>query len=206
MCGICGIWNFGSAEPVDRSVIGAMTRRLHHRGPDEEGIQVDGPLGLGFRRLSIVDLAHSHQPMSNADRSAWLTFNGEIYNYRDLRKRLESDFQFNTSGDTETLLHLLEQKGSEALSDLVGMFAFAFWDATRRSLLLAVDRFGKKPLYYAIQDRRLVFGSELKVFRDVPGLDLDLDPEALDEYLCSGFVNAPRSIFRAVRKVPRGTS
>lgn len=204
MCGICGIWNFGSDEPVDRDVVAAMTRRIHHRGPDEEGIHVEGPLGLGFRRLSIVDLAHSHQPMSNADRSAWITFNGEIYNFRELRQGLETRFAFHTSGDTETLLHLLELKGSAALSDLVGMFAFAFWDATQRSLLLAVDRFGKKPLYYSIHGGRLIFGSELKVFRDVPGLDLDLDPEALDEFLCSGFVNAPRSIFRTIRKVPPG--
>lgn len=204
MCGICGIWNFGSDEPVDRNVIAAMTRRIHHRGPDEEGIHVDGTVGLGFRRLSIVDLAHSHQPMANADRSAWLVFNGEIYNFRELRKRLESQFRFHTSGDTETLLHLLEDRGSAGLQDLVGMFAFAFWDPIQRSLLLAVDRFGKKPLYYAIHGGRVIFGSELKVFREVQGLDLQLDPEALDEFLCSGFVNAPRSIFRGIRKVPPG--
>lgn len=204
MCGICGIWNFGSDEPVDRSVLAAMTRRIHHRGPDEEGIHVERTIGLGFRRLSIVDLAHSHQPMANANRSAWLAFNGEIYNYKDLRNRLESRYRFQTSGDTETLLHLLEEKGSSGITDLVGMFAFAFWDATQRSLVLAVDRFGKKPLYYAIQGGRVVFGSELKVFREVPGFDLDIEPEALDEFLCSGFVNAPRSIFRNIRKVQPG--
>ena len=204
MCGICGIWNFGSDEPVDRSVLAAMNRRIHHRGPDEEGIHVEGTLGLGFRRLSIVDLAHSHQPMANANRSAWLAFNGEIYNYKELRNRLEHRFQFNTFGDTETLLHLLEEKGSSGITDLVGMFAFAFWDATRRSLLLAVDRFGKKPLYYSIDGGRVVFGSELKVFREVSGFDPEVEPEALDEFLCSGFVNAPRSIFRNIRKVPPG--
>lgn len=204
MCGICGIWNFGSGQPVDRDQLARMTRRLRHRGPDEEGLHVDGPIGLGFRRLSIVDLAGSHQPMANEDRSSWIVFNGEIYNFQELRQELLSHHQFQTRGDTETILHNYDELGPAGVRRLRGMFAFGIWDSRQQQVTLAVDRFGKKPLYYALDGRRLVWGSELKVLRELPDLPLDLDSEALDDYLAGGFIPAPRSIFRSVRKVPPG--
>ncbi|MBN8248382.1 MAG: asparagine synthase (glutamine-hydrolyzing) [Verrucomicrobia bacterium] len=204
MCGVCGIWHFNPDQPVDRDLLVRMTRRIRHRGPDEEGIHCEGPVGLGFRRLSILDLAASHQPMGTADGSHWIVFNGEIYNFQELRPALAAGHPFRTSGDTEVLLRGLAEHGPDFLQELRGMFAFALWDARRREMTLAVDRFGKKPLYYALDSGRLVFGSELKVLLEVPGLDLDPDPEALDEYLCGGFIAAPRSIYRQIRKVPPG--
>lgn len=204
MCGICGLWNFDPSLPVDREVVVRMARRIRHRGPDEEGIHCEGSVGLGFRRLSIVDVAGSHQPMANEDRSAWIVFNGEIYNFQELRADLVDRHSFQTRGDTETLLHNYDDHGPAGVTRLRGMFAFAVWDARQRQMTLTVDRFGKKPLYYALDDRRLVFGSELKVLREVPGLSFDVDPEALDDYLAGGFIHAPRSIFRGVRKVPPG--
>jgi len=204
MCGICGIWQFGSNLPVNREVLERMIQRILHRGPDELGIQLQGAVGLGFRRLSIVDLAGSHQPMANEDQATWIVFNGEIYNFLELRADLVQRHSFKTRGDTETILHNYDEHGPTGVTRLRGMFAFAIWDSRLRQMTLAVDRFGKKPLYYAIHQGRLVFGSELKVLRELPDLPLEVDPEALDEYLAGGFINAPRSIFRAVRKVPPG--
>lgn len=204
MCGICGIWNFSSNQPVDRSVLDRMTDRIVHRGPDEKGLHLEGSVGLGFRRLSIVDLAGSHQPMANEDQSVWIVFNGEIYNFMELRADLVQRHVFKTRGDTETLIHNHEERGPEGVRRLRGMFAFAIWDSRRQQMTLAVDRFGKKPLYYAIHDGRLVFGSELKVLQELAGLPWEVDPQALDEYLGSGFISAPRSIFKSVRKIPPG--
>ncbi|MCW5559556.1 MAG: asparagine synthase (glutamine-hydrolyzing) [Verrucomicrobiae bacterium] len=204
MCGVCGIWHFNPDRPVDPDLLVRMTRRIRHRGPDEEGIHCEGPVGLGFRRLSILDLAASHQPMRTADGSHWIVFNGEIYNFQDLRPALAANHPFRTTGDTEVLLHGLAEHGPDFLQQLRGMFAFALWDTRRREMTLAVDRFGKKPLYYALDSGRLVFGSELKVLLEVPDLALDPDPEALDEYLCGGFIAAPRSIYRQIRKLPPG--
>ena len=205
MCGLCGIWNFEPARTVDPELLSRMTRRLRHRGPDEEGLHLDGPIGLGFRRLSILDLASSHQPMSTPDASLWIVFNGEIYNFRDLRPVLERERPFHTSGDTEVLLNGFAVHGPGIVDRLRGMFAFAVWDAVAREMTLAVDGFGKKPLYYALDARRLVFGSELKVFLELPDLRLEPDPEAIDEYLANGFIAAPRTIYRNVRKMPPGT-
>ena len=204
MCGICGIWNFEQGHPVDPDLLARMTRRIRHRGPDEEGFHRDGTVGLGFRRLSILDVAGSHQPMSNEDGSVWIVFNGEIYNFQDLRRDLVGRHTFRTLGDTETLIHGYEEHGADVVSRLRGMFAFALWDRNRREMTLAVDRFGKKPLYYALDQNRLVFGSELKVMLEVTDLPLEPDLEALDEYLANGFVAAPRSIYRSIRKLPPG--
>lgn len=181
-----------------------MTRTLVHRGPDEEGVHLEGSVGLGFRRLSIIDLAGSHQPMANEEQSVWIVFNGEIYNFQALRAGLRDRHRFRTTGDTETLLHAYEEGGISCVQQLRGMFAFAVWDRDRRSLALAVDRFGKKPLYYALDGERLVFGSELKSVLRCPGLDPTLDDEALDEYLAAGYIAAPRSIYRSIRKLPPG--
>lgn len=202
MCGLCGIWNFESDRTVDPDLLARMTRRIRHRGPDEEGIHHDGNVGLGFRRLSILDLAGSHQPMSNEDGALWIVFNGEIYNFQELRRDLAERHTFRTSGDTETILHGFEEHGPGVITRLRGMFAFALWDRARREMTLAVDRFGKKPLYYALDGRRLIFGSELKVLLEVPDLPLEPDLEALDEYLAHGFIAAPRSIYRSIRKLP----
>lgn len=204
MCGICGIWHFASNEPVDAELLARMTRQFAHRGPDEEGFHREGGVGLGFRRLGVIDLATSHQPMPNEDGSLRLVANGEIYNFQELRDRLTPRHTFRTQGDIETILHAYEEHGADCVHQFRGMFAFAIWDRGQQRMTLAVDRFGKKPLYYALDGKKLVFGSELKCLREHPGIGLDLDYAALDEYLSTGYIRAPRSIYRAIRKLPPG--
>ena len=161
-----------------------MTRTLVHRGPDDEGYFVDEHVALGHRRLSIIDLETGRQPLDNEDGSVWIVFNGEIYNYRDLRALLETKgHTFKTRIDTETIVHAYEEWGAGCLERLRGMFAFALWDRRRRQLLLARDRLGKKPLYYATVGDRLIFASEIKALLAFPGLDRDLDLEAVSDYL-----------------------
>jgi asparagine synthase (glutamine-hydrolysing) len=181
-----------------------MTDVIWHRGPDDEGIYTDGPCGIGMRRLSIIDLNTGHQPMSNEDGSIWVVFNGEIYDYQELRRDLIArGHQFRTSSDTETLVHLYEEKGTEGLQQLRGMFAFCIWDAKKRTILLARDRFGKKPLYYTNTPEGFFFGSELKCLR-VAGVPLDLDQEALRLYFQFGYIADPYSPFRGVHKLMPG--
>ncbi len=164
MCGIAGY--FLRNGQADFSVVKAMCDSIVHRGPDDEGFHVDGPVAIGMRRLSIIDLSTGHQPISNEDGTVWVVFNGEIYDYQALRTHLISQgHRFHTNSDTETLVHLYEQQGIEGLHRLRGMFAFCIWDATARKLLLVRDRFGKKPLYYAQLPHGLYFGSELKCLR-----------------------------------------
>jgi len=202
MCGICGVWYFDPARRADAALLARMTAVIAHRGPDEEGFHIDGSLALGFRRLSIIDLSGSHQPMSNEDGSAWLVFNGEIYNFQELRAGLVSRHQFRTSGDTEVILHSYEETGADCVRAFRGMFAAAIWDQTKQRMTLAVDRFGKKPLYYLRDEEKLLFGSELKCLLLHPGLRLEIDPEALDEFLSCGYIAAPRTIFKTIRKLP----
>lgn len=204
MCGLCGLWHDDPAREVDADLLRRMTATLVHRGPDDEGLHVEGPVGLGFRRLSIIDLAGSHQPMANEDGTCWIVFNGEVYNFQSLRARLADRHTFRTTGDTETVLHAYEERGADCVLDLRGMFAFAIWDRRQRQMLLAVDRFGKKPLYYARVGGTFVFGSELKALLPYPGLSRDLDEAAVVDYLANGFVAAPRTIFRGVYKLPPG--
>jgi len=181
-----------------------MCDQIRHRGPDDEGIHVDGGCGIGIRRLSIIDLATGHQPMCNEDGRVWIVFNGEIYNFQDLRQRLlDQGHRFRTVSDTETIIHLYEQEGVDGLTQLRGMFAFAIWDAGRRQLLLARDRFGEKPLYYAQTSRGLWFGSELKCLR-AAGVPEELDAEALRLYFQFSYIPDPRTPFRAVHKLPPG--
>ena len=158
MCGICGIYNYKSAEPVNQSLLARMTRLMEHRGPDDEGLHLDGPVGMGFRRLSIIDLSGGAQPMSNEDDRLWIVFNGEIYNFLDLRPALEQQgHQFNTRSDTEVILHTIEQHGWRAgLSQLNGMFGLCIWDSARREMILARDAFGVKPVYYYDDGQRLI--------------------------------------------------
>jgi asparagine synthase (glutamine-hydrolysing) len=181
-----------------------MCDAIRHRGPDDEGYLHDGPCALGMRRLSIIDLSTGHQPISNEDESVWVVFNGEIYNYRRLRADLIRDgHRFATNSDTETLVHLYEQDGVEGFNRLQGMFALAIWDKRRRQLLLARDRFGKKPLYYSIRPEGIYFGSELKCLR-AAGVPLEPDPEALKLYLQFGYIPDPWSVYRGVGKLSPG--
>jgi asparagine synthase (glutamine-hydrolysing) len=197
MCGICGI---ASPAGIDRERLAAMSATLVHRGPDSDGSFVDGPVGLAARRLSIIDLETGDQPIANEDGSVVVVQNGELYNYRDLRRELESQGHvFRTHGDTEVLVHLYEQHGTGFAERLRGMFAVAVWDAPRRRLVLARDRFGIKPLYYRAAGAELAFASEL---RALPRGEVDLD--ALESFLAFNSVPAPLSIFREIRKLPPG--
>jgi asparagine synthase (glutamine-hydrolysing) len=181
-----------------------MTDLIRHRGPDDEGIYTDGPCGIGMRRLSIIDLSTGHQPMSNEDRSVWVVFNGEIYNYQELRDDLVSRGHcFTTNSDTETLVHLYEQEGTEGLHRLRGMFAYCIWDSRDRKILLVRDRFGKKPLYYAKTSTGFYFASELKCLC-AAGVPLDLDSDALRLYFRFGNVPDPYTPFQSIRKLMPG--
>ncbi|HEY2148688.1 MAG TPA: asparagine synthase (glutamine-hydrolyzing), partial [Pirellulales bacterium] len=214
MCGITGaIWT-DQAAALDPATLERMTALVAHRGPDDRDCyrsdyRLDtgaGPqpgVALGHRRLSIIDLEGSRQPLSNEDGTIWLVFNGEIYNFRDLRRRLEgSGHRFRTQGDVETIVHLYEDEGVEFAKYLWGMFAIAIWDAPKRQLVLARDRLGKKPLVYRTEKDRLLFASELKCLLAVPGVPREIDPGALDEYLTYQYIPHPNTIFRGIRKLP----
>src|SRR6185369_814876 len=163
MCGIAGIVSLDFRTRIDEGRLARMRDTLRHRGPDGEGLLVDGPVGLGHRRLAIIDVAGGHQPMANHDGSVWIVFNGEIYNHAALRAGLEArGYRYRTRSDTETILHLYEEEGERCVDRLRGMFAFAVWDRPRARLLLARDRLGIKPLYYALTDDELIFASEIK--------------------------------------------
>ena len=205
MCGICGaVWtNPNSALSFES--LSAMRDRLAHRGPDDVGDYRDHHAALGFRRLSIIDLAGGHQPLSNEDGTVWTVFNGEIYNYLSLRRRLEAKGHIlRSQGDTEALVHLYEDEGTRMFSMLRGMFALAIWDAARRILILARDRLGQKPLVYRHDGSRLIFGSELKALLALPEnvVPRRLDPIALDYYLSYGYVPHPRTILEGMHKLP----
>ncbi len=206
MCGLCGIWYFDSNQKLDELILRQMTATLAHRGPDGEAYYINhaDAIGLGFRRLSIIDPHGSSQPLFSEDRTKVIVANGEIYNFRELRKALSLQHQFQTRGDIETILHLYEELAERCVQRLRGMFAFALWDHPRQQLTFAVDHFGQKPLYYALDDEKVVFASELKAVLCQTDVSRELDPEALDEYLSCGYITAPRSIFRSIRKLPPG--
>jgi asparagine synthase (glutamine-hydrolysing) len=203
MCGISGIWK-GADLSADGQRISNMLETIVHRGPDGCG-RLDRPgLAMGMRRLAIIDLAGGDQPIYNEDLSVGVVFNGEIYNFRELRTELERQgHRFGTRADTEVLVHAYEQWGDDMLHRLVGMFAFALWDERRRRLLVARDRFGKKPLYYSQHGDELVFGSEIKALL-AAGVPVDVDDAALADYLALRYVPAPRTLFRGVRQLPAG--
>src|SRR5262249_27367542 len=178
MCGIAGVVGSDSSYWADAADIRRMCGTIAHRGPDDEGVYVLGHVGLGMRRLSVIDLATGRQPIHNEDRSVWIVLNGEIYNFPELRAQLQArGHRFYTNTDTEVIVHLYEDHGSDCVHHLRGMFAFALWDENRRRLLLARDRFGKKPLHYALHQGRLLFGSEIKaLLAGEPALaDVDLE-------------------------------
>lgn len=204
MCGLSGFVDPRAAG--DRGeLLRRMTRRLAHRGPDAEGYFERGPAHLGHRRLSVIDIASSLQPMSSADGRFTLVFNGELYNFRALRAELEAlGRHFRTRGDTEVLLQALEQWGEDALARLQGMFAFALWDAREQSLFAARDPLGVKPLHYAWDGVLFAFASELKALVEHPDVRRDIDPEALSLFLEAQYIPAPRTIYRAIRKLDAG--
>jgi asparagine synthase (glutamine-hydrolysing) len=202
MCGICGAYNFGSPQPVDQKNIEKMCQVLTHRGPDAQGIHIAGNIGLGHRRLSIIDLKTGQQPIYNEDKTITVVFNGEIYNFPELRKQLESKgHRFYTQTDTEVVVHLYEEYGRDCVKHLRGMFAFAVWDAKNRKLLLARDRVGKKPLVYAVCNGILIFGSELKALLEWPGFLPRIDPEAIHYFITYQYVPSPLTIFKDIRKL-----
>ena len=205
MCGIAGIYHIKTFEPVREDLLKAMTDALVHRGPDDEGFYCSGPVGLGHRRLSIIDLADGHQPMTNEDRTVWVVFNGEIYNFTDLHDFLESKgHRFQTRSDTEVIVHLYEEMGESCFGELRGMFSIAIWDDRKKKLILARDRVGKKPLYYYHDGSKLLFASEIKAILQVPGISRDIDIEALSDYFSFLYVPAPKSIFKRIRKILPG--
>jgi len=205
MCGICGIFEFDEQREIPRELVHRMTQTIVHRGPDDEGIFVGRGIGLGFRRLSIIDVAGGHQPLSNEDGRVWVMLNGEIYNYLELHDDLiKRGHRFATHSDTETIVHLYEEYGEECFARLRGMFAIALWDSREHKLLLARDRVGKKPLYYAADAKRILFGSELKCLLAADSLPRDIDTQALSDYFSLGYVPAPKTIYRAAKKLLPG--
>jgi asparagine synthase (glutamine-hydrolysing) len=205
MCGICGAVWADSGASVSADHLRAMSSRMVHRGPDDAGEYRDNHAALGFRRLSIIDLAGGHQPLSNEDGTVWAVFNGEIYNYPALRHRLEAKgHELRSTGDSETIVHLYEDEGTRMFSLLRGMFALAIWDVHQRRLIMARDRLGQKPLVYRYDGRRLVFASELKALLALPEEHVPrrIDPIALDHYLTYGYVPHPRTILEGVFKLP----
>lgn len=216
MCGITGaVWSDPQKE-ISLPVLEQMTQVLRHRGPDDAGhytsdLRHRAPydtapgVALGFRRLSIIDLAGGHQPLSNEDGTIWIVFNGEVYNFADLRRRLEgAGHQFKTDSDTECIVHLYEDEGPACFEHLSGMFAIAIWDSRQRRLVLGRDRLGKKPLVYRQDAGRLLFASELKSLLQVPGIPREVDPAAIDEYLTYQYVPHPGTILKGFRKLPPG--
>jgi asparagine synthase (glutamine-hydrolysing) len=216
MCGICGaIWT-DPGRGIDEPALVRMTQVLAHRGPNDQGtyrseFRLRPPyepmpgVALGFRRLSIIDLTTGHQPMANEDDSVWIVFNGEIYNFAELRRRLEgAGHTFRTNSDTETIVHLYEDEGTRCFEHLNGMFAIAIWDGRQRKLVLGRDRLGKKPLVYRREPGRLLFASELKSLLELPDVPREIDPGAVDEYLTYQYVPHPHTIFRGIHKLPPG--
>jgi asparagine synthase (glutamine-hydrolysing) len=206
MCGICGQYNFNDPAPVDRSHLQTMARTMHHRGPDDEGYYLDGPLGLGFRRLSIIDLDGGHQPMSDGEGTTWVVFNGEIYNFPELRSELEArGHAFRTRCDTEVIVHGYKEWGDDVFNHLNGMFGVAVWDRLRRRLVLARDPFGIKPLYYRVDHGRLYFGSEIRAINAASSAPPAIDPVALNLFLRHRFTPSPYTLYQGVHKLGPGS-
>jgi len=204
MCGICGVFNF-NREPADRALVRRMADTIVHRGPDAEGFYFDGPVGLGSRRLSIIDLAGGNMPVYNEDGSIAIVFNGEIYGYVELRDELERrGHRFATRSDTETIVHAYEEYGPRCVEYLNGMFAFALWDSRRQELFIARDRVGEKPLFYAELGGRLIFASEIKALLQDPACSRAVNFEALTQYLTALYIPYPQSIFQGIAKLPPG--
>ena len=205
MCGICGKLIFDGEARISPELVKAMADTIHHRGPDDEGYYVSGPIGLGFRRLSIIDLQSGHQPLSNEDGTIRIVFNGEIYNFQELRTFLLSKGHvFKTQSDTEVIVHLYEELGPQCLEMLRGMFAFAIWDENAKTLFLARDRVGIKPLYYCLTDTSLVFASEIKAILADPSVNREIAPEIIDRFLTFLYLPGQETLLKGIRKLAPG--
>jgi len=205
MCGICGIFFANREWRVQGDVLARMNRRILHRGPDDEGFFVEENVGLAMRRLSIIDVKSGHQPLANENRDVWIIFNGEIYNHAELRENLEArGHQYRTRSDTETIVHLYEEYGSDCVTHLRGMFAFVIWDRRRRILFAARDRLGIKPFYYRWDGKSFLFGSEIKTILTYPGVDAEFDRGRLAEYLTFGYITGPQTMYAGIRKLVPG--
>jgi asparagine synthase (glutamine-hydrolysing) len=205
MCGICGMFHSEPGKRAERTALAGMNRQIVHRGPDDEGLFVEDNVGLGMRRLSIIDVQTGHQPLTNEDERLWIVYNGEIYNHAELRKDLEArGHHYRTRSDTETIIHLYEEYGPECVQRLRGMFAFAIWDRRSRRLFLARDRLGIKPLYYLFDGKKLLFGSEIKTILAYPGVGAEFNRSTLAEYLAFGYIAGAESMYAGIRKLPPG--
>jgi asparagine synthase (glutamine-hydrolysing) len=205
MCGICGKLMFDREAEVSPRVLKKMADAIQHRGPDDEGFYSSGPIGLGFRRLSIIDLSLGHQPLSNEDGTVWIVFNGEIYNFQELREELlEKGHVFRTRTDTEVIVHLYEELGERCVERLRGMFGFAIWDERNQQLLLARDRVGIKPLYYSLTSRFLSFGSEIKAIIADPEVPREIEPAVIDRFLTFYYVPGEETLFKNIYKLAPG--
>jgi asparagine synthase (glutamine-hydrolysing) len=206
MCGICGQYNFGDRAPVYRHDVERMANSIAHRGPDDDGYYIKGALGLGFRRLSIIDLKGGHQPMADLEESVWVIFNGEIYNFHELRSELEQHGHiFRTRSDTEVIVHGYKQWGDEVLNRLNGMFGLAIWDARQERLVLARDPFGIKLIYYMIIEDQLYFGSEIRAVNAGASQEPDVDPNSINLFLRYRYTPSPKTMYKGIRKLGAGT-
>jgi asparagine synthase (glutamine-hydrolysing) len=205
MCGIAGILEFGRDARANAAALREMCRVITHRGPDDEGFYTDGAVGIGMRRLSIVDVAGGHQPISNEDGTLWIVFNGEIYNHLALREQLIArGHRYSTHSDTETVIHLFEEYGADCVQHLRGMFAFAIWNRNTKTLFIARDRLGIKPLYYKLTPERLLFGSEIKAVLAHGGIRPEFNRAALPEYLAFGYLSGEESFYNGILKLLPG--
>jgi len=201
------MFNYDRRRPIDSSALLRMRHSMHHRGPDDAGEYVDGRIGLAFNRLSIIDLSGGHQPMCNEDGTAWIVFNGEIYNFKELRTELESrGHQFRTCSDTETIVHAWEEYGERCVTKLRGMFAFAIWDSRREVMFCARDRLGIKPFYFYTDSAQFAFASEIKSLIQLSGVPREVDPAAVGEFLSRRYVVAPNTMLKGIRKLQPGHS
>lgn len=205
MCGICGKLNFKRQEPVDPLLIRKMMDYLYHRGPDEGGAYFSGPVGLGHRRLSIIDVKTGNQPMGNEDGTIWIVYNGEIYNFNELRAELESrGHRFRSNTDTEVIVHLYEELGEGCVEQLRGMFAFALWDECKQTLLLARDRVGIKPLYYINTGKGIIFASEMKAILADSSVERRINPLAIDRFFTYGYLPGKETLLENIYKLEPG--
>ena len=205
MCGICGIVNFDKNCGVDERILTKMMDVITHRGPDDGGLYIKNNVGLGFRRLSIIDLSTGHQPIPNEDKTIWINHNGEIYNFKELKEDLlEKGHKFRTNSDSEVVLHLYEEYGSNCINMLRGMFGIIIFDQNKNEILIARDRLGIKPIYYYIDDKKLLYGSELKSITAHPEMINKLDYAALDSFFAFGYIAEDLSIYEKVKKLLPG--
>ena len=206
MCGITGIFDTKAKRSIDQALLARMNDSQHHRGPDQDGLHIEDGVGLGHRRLSIIDLSSGKQPLYNEDETVVVVYNGEIYNFQELAQELQAaGHTFRTRCDTEVIVHAWEQWGTACVERFRGMFAFAVWDRNKNTLFMARDRIGIKPFYYSVlPDGNLIFASELKALMVHPGLVTNIDPRAVEDYFAYGYVPEPKTIFENTYKLSPG--